>query len=1048
MRRMKTTACSLGLILIISVAPVTADTGTTKPTSLRMRAHPLKPKSPGSSSRGLPVQRPVQRDKRVAQAAPDQPGDQGPPSGDSPSDAPPPADTPAPEASPAPSPEQPSPSPEQAVTAAPEPPPAAERSSSDLTDEELAKLSEQAAKVEVITVTGSTIERKTLTTPAPLTILSREDLGAAGRATVGDILQQLPEQSNAINAQTNNGGDGSTRISIRGLGTNRTLTLLNGRRVVAGGSGANSSVDLNAIPLAMIERVEVLKDGASAIYGSDAIGGVVNIITRSDFSGTEVALYTGGASHNDGFTYDASFVTGYNSQDKKGNIVFSAGIQSQDPVYAGNRSFSNRLRAFDYTKRVETTGNITTAPSGYLNAKAGIADPNGGKPVPRPDVCGTDFCASNGDGTFRPFTDSDLYNPQPANYLYTPSSRYNVYSAGTYKLLPHTSTFFEASYLNRTSDQQLAATPFSSAATISKDSMYNPLHADVLDYQRRLEEFGPRQFLQNVDTFRIVGGLQGAIPEDAPALQNWKWELSYNYGRTGSLNKSDGNLIKSRLAQALGPSMADASGRPICVRTPGDPKTVIPGCVPMNILGPAGSIDPAAASWVTFTGVSGGFNEQQTVLAQTHGRLLELPNHGDLSVAVGADYRMEAGGTNPDPLTATGDTTGNAQAPTSGKYNVKEGFAEVSLVPISSQKYVQWAELNLAARGFNYDTFGSGVTWKAGALFRTINGIAVRGTYSTAFRAPSIGDLFLGTADSFPANLDPCNTAGGTIMLSDTAKAKCMAQGVPAGATYADKQQRTVIGGNPDLKAETAHVITAGVVFEPPQVKGLSLTADYWNINIKDAIQALPASVILSNCYVQGLDSYCDQIHRNPALNNKIDYINDVTMNVGGTTTSGLDLAAGYDRSFDQLGRFHEQLEAQYLFKYNVDNTVQILHYRGNYDFGVFPKWKANFSTQWGHPSGAGAGFNVQYIGSFKECNNKDCNHDQPSRPVSAWAKIDLFSSYSVKTRAGKTTLAVGVNNLMNTNPAVIYAGFAGTSDSSTYDYMGRFLYMRLSQLF
>jgi outer membrane receptor protein involved in Fe transport len=913
----------------------------------------------------------------------------------------------------------------------------------------VAKLSEQEAGVEVITVTGSTLERKTLTTPAPLTILNREDLGAAGRATVGDILQQLPEQSNAINAQANNGGDGSTRISIRGLGTNRTLTLLNGRRVVAGGSGANSSVDLNAIPLAMIERVEVLKDGASAIYGSDAIGGVVNIITRNDFSGTEVALYTGGTSHGDGFTYDASFVTGYVPEDKKSNIVFSAGIQSQDPVFAGERSFSNRLRSFDFANRVETTGNITTAPSGYLNAKAGIAGPNGTKPVPR-DVCGAgvDFCTSDGNGGFRPFEDSDLYNPQPANYLYTPSSRYNVYSAGTYRLLPHASTFFEASYLNRTSDQQLAPTPFSSAATISKDSMYNPLKADVLDYQRRLEEFGPRRFLQGVDTFRIVAGLQGAIPEDVPTFRNWKWELSYNYGHTSSLNKNQGNLIKSRLAQALGPSMPDVDGKPICVRTPGDVKTKIAGCVPMDILGSAGSIDPAAANWVTFTGISGGFNQQQTLLAQTHGRLLELPNHGDLSVAVGANYRVEAGGTNPDPLTATGDTTGNAQAPTSGKYNVGEGFAEVSLVPISGHPYAQWAEISLAARGFRYDTFGTGLTWKAGGLFRTINGIAVRGTYSTAFRAPSISDLFQGTADSFPMNLDPCNTAGGTITLGATAAEKCTAQGVPSAATYADKQQRTVIGGNPDLKAETAHVITAGVVFEPPQAKGVSLTADYWNIDIKDAIQALPASTILSNCYVQGFDSYCEQIHRNPALNYKIDYINDVTMNVGGTTTSGLDLAAAYDRTFGKLGRFREQLETQYLFKYNVDNTVQILHYRGNYDFGVYPKYKANFSTQWAHPSGAGAGFNIRYIGSFKECANRDCNHGQASRDVAAWTKLDLFGSYTVKSMAGKTTLAVGINNVMNQNPTVIYAGFAGTSDSSTYDYMGRFLYARLAQQF
>jgi outer membrane receptor protein involved in Fe transport len=1001
--------------------------------------------------------------KRVAQVAPAD--DPAPANADAaqpadPQPAPPPA---APAADPAAAPE-PAPVPEPAAAPAAEPAPAAPQAPAaapaasvtaqqtpDLTDEELAKLSEQSAKEEIITVTGSTIERKTLTTPAPLTMLNREDLTAAGRATVGDILQKLPEQSNAINAQSNNGGDGSTRISIRGLGANRTLTLVNGRRFVAGGSGANTSVDLNAIPLAMIDRVEVLKDGASAVYGSDAIGGVVNIITRTDFTGTEVALYTGGAGHGDGFTYDGSFVTGYSSQDKKGNIVFSAGIQNQDPVMAGDRSFSNRLRSWDFTKHVETTGNITTAPSGFLNAKAGIANPAGGKPVPQ-NICGAgvDSCTSDGMGGFRPFTDADLYNPQPDNYLFTPATRYNVYSAGTYKLAPAASTFFEASYLNRTSDQLLAPTPFVSAATISKDSMYNPIHLDVLDYQRRLAEFGDRQFFENVDTFRIVGGFQGAVPEDVPVVGNWKWEASYNYGRNGALNRNTGNLIKSRLAQSLGPSMRDASGNPICVRTANMASTVIPGCVPINILGSAGSIDPASASWLTFTGVSGGFNQQQIALAQGHGKLMDLPNHGDISMAVGTDYRIESGGTNPDPLTATGDTTGNATQPTSGKYHVAEGFAELSVVPISGEKYAEWVELSLAARGFHYSTFGNGITWKTGALFRTVNGVAVRGTYSTAFRAPSIPDLYQGTADSFPTNLDPCNTAGGMTTLSPTAAEKCMAQGVPvsSGPTYADKQQRTVVGGNSKLTAETAKTLTAGLVFEPPQVKGLSLTADYWSIDINNAIQALPASVVLSNCYVQGLDAFCGQIHRNPALNYKIDFINNTTQNVGGTKTSGLDLAAAFDRSFVGAGRFRQGVEAQYLFKYNVDNTVQILHYRGNYDLGVFPKYKGNLNEQWSHPSGLGAGFNVQYIGSFEECQNKDCNHDQPSRKVDAWAKLDLFGSYTMKSRAGRTQIGVGVNNVMNTNPAVIYAGFAGTSDSGTYDYMGRFVYMRLAQLF
>jgi outer membrane receptor protein involved in Fe transport len=990
--------------------------------------------------------------KRVAQAAPDP----APAGADQP-----PADGSAP---PAADPAQPPPTPAPAAA------PATVDTTPNLSDEELKKLAEQEAKEEVITVTGSTIERKTLTTPAPLTILNRDDLNAAGRSTVGDILQSLPAQSNAINAQANNGGDGSTRVDVRGLGARRTLTLINGRRVVPGGTGADASVDLNAIPLAVIERVEVLKDGASAVYGSDAIGGVVNIITRTDFDGTEVALYTGGSQHGDGFTYDASFVTGHNSENKKGNIIFSAGIQSQDPVFAGDRGFSKYDKTFDFATKTESIGGSTAAPGGRINSKLidtngdGFAnhDPaakdNDGNLIPVDadvNICGAGvtYCTSNGANGYRPFVQpADLYNYQPVNYLYTPSSRYNVYSAGNYKLIPEVSTFFEASYLNRTSDQQLAPEPFAAAATVSKDSIYNPFNGDVFDLRRRLEEFGPRRSLQNVDTFRIVAGFQGAIPEDAAALKNWKWELSYNYGRTDATQKNEGNLILSRLSNAIGPSFLDGNGTPTC-GTPTAP--LADGCVPMNILGPSGSIDPAARDYVTFTGINAGYNQQQTVLAQAHGRIAKLPNNGDLSLAVGVDYRKEAGGFSPDPLTATGDTTGPAVAPTDGSYNVSEGFGEISLVPISGQKFAEWVELNLAARVFHYNTFGNGVTWKAGGLFRTINGIAVRGTYSTAFRAPSVGELFSGNSESFPSVEDPCDTkppsAGdGTRTLSPATAAQCRTENVSPTAAFGTGQQKEILGGNTGLEAETAKVITAGVVFEPPQAKGLALTADYWNIDITKAIQTLGASGVLANCYDRGIQSYCMQVHRDPQLGNQIDHIDDPVANVGGTATSGMDFAIVYDHKFGNAGRFREQVEAQYLFKYNLDNTQQVFHYRGNYDFtGVFPTIKANLAVAWSHPSGVGAGLNLRYVGSYNECDQNSCNTPgNLARTVDAWYKGDLYVSYGFKNAAGRTTVTAGVNNVLNRDPSLIYIGFAGDSDSSTYDYMGRFFYGRVSHLF
>ncbi len=942
-------------------------------------------------------------------------------------------------------------------TAAPPAPPADQpnvESTPDLSDEELAKMAEQQAGEEVIVVTGSTLDRRELTTPAPVTVLDKADLEGAGVATVGDIIQNLPAQSNAINAQVNNGGDGATRVDIRGLGANRTLVLLNGRRMVPGGTGADSSVDLNAIPLAVIERVEVLKDGASAVYGSDAIGGVVNIITRDDFTGTEVAMYTGGSQRGDGFSYDASFVTGHSS--KKGNVIFSAGFQTQRPVYAGDREFSAYDKVYDFMEpdpsQRQSVGGSSATPDGRISA--GTIDYDGdGVPDGDTALCGAAACKPNGSGGWVPFSSpGDLYNYQPSNYLFTPSQRYNIFAKGTYDLTKSAKVFFEGLYINRTSDQKLAPEPFIAAVPISADSIYNNTGGDVYDYRRRLEEFGPRRSLQNIDTSRLVAGIGGKIADDAPALKSWKWELSFNYGHTASTQQNDGNLVLSRLANALGPSYRDADGTPHC----GTPAAPIPGCVPMNIMGRSGSIDPAMRDYVTFVGVSSGYNTQKTLLAQTGGRVAKLPHGGDLGLAIGADYRQESGGATPDPLTATGDTTGNAFAPTDGSYNVVEGFGELSFVPVSGVTGAEWVELTAAARGFKYNTFGSGATWKVGGLFKTFGGIAVRGTYSTAFRAPSVAELYQGKADGFPSATDPCDTDVDGDGVSDgpiadpQIAARCAQQGVPDDAVFGTAQQRTVGGGNPQLQAETAHVLTGGIVIEPPAVKGLSLTLDYFKVDIQKAIQSLGASIILANCYTRGQDDACAQIHRDPQLNGAIDFIDDPITNVGGTSTDGLDFALSYDHS-SAAGHFRHQFEGQYLHAYTVDNTIQLLQGVGFYDLGVYPKLKANFTTTWAL-AGIDAGVNVRYIAGFKECMDDDCNTPENlelySRRVNNSITSDLFAGFTSKNKVGTTRFTVGVNNIADQKPPLIYVGFAGDSDASTYDYMGRFFYARVSQLF
>ena len=1041
MTRMKTLACSVCLILV-GVAPVAADNNA--PKSLRMRAK----KAPGSHWS------PVRWAKRVAQAqpAPDQPQ----PGGDQPAPADATGAQPAPEpAQPTPEPTQPAPAAEGGQTPAPAP---------GLSDEELAKLAEQEAKTEVITVTGSLIGRKEVDSPSPVSVVDKEKLDSAGITNVGDVLQKIPAQGNAINAQNNNGGDGSTRINLRSLGTNRTLVLLNGRRVVPSGTGADASVDFGTIPLAMIERVEVLKDGASAIYGSDAIAGVVNVITRTNMNGTEANIYTATSSQRDGTNYDLSFVTGHSSN--RGNITFSGGYQQQKPVMAGERDFAKQTYSYDFTctTEMEQAGDCTKAtltgssssPTGRINRM-----PNGGPVISIPG-CTTKYCTADGNGGFRNFnlptatSFGDNYNFQPLNYLFTPSTRVNLFSNGHYDITKNAHVFFEGQFNSRKSTQQLAEEPATLGlfgTPISKSSIYNPFGQDIVDYNRRLVEFGPRTFNQDVNTTRLVFGLNGALPEEASVVKNWKWEGSYNYGRTDATNQTHGDLIKSHLGRALGPSFIDPANGPTC-GTQAAPIT--DGCVPLNLLNP-NHVDPRAIQYLTFTGTQTGTNEQHTAQITTSGKLVDLPNHGDISLAVGGDYRFEKGSFTPDPLTSTGDTTGNAQQPTVGSYNTFEGFGELSIVPYSGGEVVKWAEINAAGRAYDYNTFGSGATGKVSGLLRVVGGVAVRGTYGNAFRAPNVAELFSGQFDGFPVLEDPCDakppSSKNPVVLDPMTQKACTAQGVPMGSQFGTSQQRALGGGNKQLQPEKGKVGTAGLVYEP--LRGLDFTLDYWNIGIDQAITSLPVATILSQCYQGGLQPFCDQIQRDP-VTHEISHIVDITQNVGSLTTSGLDFSAAYQYR-NGAGTFRHAVEGTYLLKYNIDTGTidpntgkqQIIHGRNFYDLGVNPDLKFNIFTIWNHPSGIGAGFNFRFVNSIQECDQDNCNDPANGRrDVSAYATGDVYLDYGVKSAQGTTRITVGMNNVVGVKPPVIYNGPALNADESAYDFMGRQFYVRLSQLF
>jgi outer membrane receptor protein involved in Fe transport len=932
---------------------------------------------------------------------------------------------------------------------------------------------------EEIFVTGSRIRRKDLTTPAPVTVISKEQVVASGKVSLGDFLQSLPEQGNATNTSINNGGDGSTRIDLRGLGTARTLVLLNGHRVVPGGTGANASVDLNTIPTAMVDHIEILKDGASAVYGSDAIAGVVNIITRKHFAGAEATAYTGGATRGDGFVYDVSATVGSSSE--RGNVLFGGGFFKQQPVWAGDRSFAAIPVAFDAVAGKVISQGSGTIPEGRIIVPTKQIGIQNGNSVWNSLVAAYPTAASfmkcnpadtsvpcdpSGWRAYRgsslandPVRPGDGYNFQPENYLLTPSQRISLFSTGDVNMGSHARGYFDASYVNYQQEQKLAAEPLGTSGegiVVAADNVYNPFGRSFTSMSRRLSEFGNRSSYRDFDTFRAVVGIDGTLPEEAGPLRSWIWDVSFNHGRSLGSAVKNGNLFRPALQAALGPSQKDAGGVARCVtkvNTTFDPSTVIPGCVPLNLFGGPNTISQDQVAGLTFTGNSRGINQLTVVQFNTSGELFRLFSERPVGLALGYDFHNDYGAAIPDPVTVAGLTTGNKGLITKGGYHVNEGFGELSVPLIGEVPFVEKLELTAALRLFNYSTFGTDKTYKFGALWQIVPDFTVRGTYSTAFRAPAIGELFGGQADSFPPASDPCRNLA-------TAPPSC---GAAAGNGDTSTQLRSKVGGNPDLRPETAKVFTAGIVLQPRWIRNLTITVDYYNFAVEDSITQYGVGVILAGCYPAsgpGDPKYCNLVQRD--ANQVISYVYNLNNNVGSDKTDGVDIAFKYAIP-TEYGRFGLVFDGNLLHKFDrtlADGTV--IKARGTYDLGsglggVYPAFKFNAGVNWSM-GGFSAGVSTRFISKFKECADSTglmngagglCYvNDSLSRTVHPYNTYDLFLAYSLDSTLGKTSISAGMLNVFDRDPAVIYDGFLAATDPTAYDVVGRRVYARIAHRF
>jgi iron complex outermembrane receptor protein len=888
-------------------------------------------------------------------------------------------------------------------------------------------------------------------------VLERQDLQRTGLTSVGDILQDLTTNGATLNTTFNNGGDGTTAVDLRDLGSGRTLVLVNGRRWVRNLGGF---VDLNTIPVSIVERVEILKDGASAIYGSDAIAGVINITTRDNYDGAEATAYVGENEEGDGQTQFYDFTVG--SSTDRASAVLNVSYAKQEPIFAGDREIS-AVPLSGFGGNNINVGASSTTPFGRFG---------------RPGVPGTVVLIPGRPGTspsdFRPINfDTDGFNFAPDNYLSTPQERTAVYAQARYNITDSIRFSTTVVYNERKSEQQLAAIPFvfgtvgSGLArfSIPASNIFNPFGVEVTRAQyRNTVQF--RSFNQDSDTFYFSGGLDGAFDLFD---RSFAWDVNYIYTDNEQNDLTFGQFDINRLRAGLGPSFRDASGVARC----GTPTAPIAGCVPINIFGGPTAFTRQMADYAGVTLQDTFYTKMYNYTANLTGDLFELPA-GPLGFAAGYEYRRESGFDQPDAITASGATTGNARLPTDGGFALNEFYAEFNIPILKDMAFAETFEIAVAARYSDYSNFGDTTNPKIGFRWKPFADLLVRGNYADGFRAPTVADLFGGQSDSFPEIRDPCSLP--FINGADPAVRNACRSGVggitgtPVGYTQANTQIRVTVGGNPDLGAEEATNKTLGLVYSPSFVEGLDLYLDWYNIEITNAITTLDAQFILDSCYDGSSIANCALITRGPGGEVLDLFAGTGNATIGGFEIEGYDFTVEYRFDTD-FGKFRINWDNAYVSYYgdagqpeagdvladgseSNGNLVGVYLNRTNFAHRL----KSNIGTNW-QLGDWGATFTARYMSAIDEdcslpvffgnpglCSNPSGSPQFPDgeNTIDDVWYFDLQGTWDAPWN-GRVT--AGVRNLFDEDPPVSYSTFANSFDPS-YDIPGRFWYMQYSQKF
>ncbi|TGX52658.1 TonB-dependent receptor [Sphingomonas gei] len=906
---------------------------------------------------------------------------------------------------------------------------------------------------EEIVVTGSRIRRNPLDQDKPVVTVDEASIARTGLSSIADVLQRLPSAGGGLNTKVNNAGNiggppdgtgvssGSAEIDLRYLAAKRTLVLVDGLRYVNGSAagGIPASVDLNALPTSMIERVEVLQSGASPLYGTDAVAGVVNIITKQKQVGLRASAQFGTFREGDGHTqnYEASY--GIQSPDTGTSLVFGGYYTKQEGVSTADRSIS--LFPTPGATSCAAPGCSSATPNGRFGV---LGLPNQTLIAPvigrRPTLA-----------DYRPYSsDTDSFNFGPYNYLLTPSERFGAFVNFKQELSDNVNLRTKLVANHRHSTTQAAFLPLSIGPdagngnlldTISIDATnpYNPFGtlssgadgtpANYSMIRRRFVEGGQRVFTQDVDTLSATVTLDGSFEVGS---RNWYWDVNGVYGINDAHQLFTGNVNAANLARALGP-VADCTG----------------ACVPFNIFGGLGSITQPMLDYVTFDERDKSSQRLWDFTANLSGELFDLPG-GPVGVAVGYEHRDQHASYDPDPLIVAGLGADVPTSPARGGFNVDEWYGEVRIPILANVGFFHLLELDGAARHSNYSSFGSNTTFTASGLWKPVRDLLFRGGYAESLRAPSIGELYAGPS-RFDATIDdPCTSAtGGSFLTNPTVRANCIANGVPANGSYNEPtggQLGVFSQGNTALKPETAETWTAGGVYSPSWATGgfasaLSLEVNWYSIKLTNAIDSVPATLSLSRCAFSADPVSCAAIRR--TASGQVASINARLLNLNAIETSGIDWTVNFRSTEFAGGTVGLAVNAAHLIKYNIvppsDLNAPTQEYagteRGSPD-QAYPKFKLNGTLDWSTPA-YGISFTGRYINGVDE---RDGEHRMGSV---FYGDMQLYLSPGWMDH--RLRLTAGVNNLFDRDPPQCFTCDSANYDPTTYDIPGQFGYLRLS---